>query len=121
MKESFSITISSVLLVLPLSALLILSFMSTSHCSESKVNGMDSAKMDTGKIDVTKEDAVALAKEMAKSEGYEVDQYQIEVQDKGDSWFINFRKDAPYRGGDQHFGIFVDKSCKTEVRLFRGM
>ncbi len=69
---------------------------------------------------LTREQAINIARELARKTYGDVDSFKIRVNDDREQWKIDFvNLGAPVRGEGQHFSVWVNKKTR-DARLFRG-
>ena len=74
---------------------------------------------------ISRTEAIALAKEAAAKAGYKVDDYYFQISEATfqgrPEWdfYFELKRAVDYLGGDQHFGVSVDKET-GETKVFGG-
>lgn len=71
-------------------------------------------------MNISREEAIAIAKKEAGKEGYDTEQFDISCKEKLDGWDVYFYRDLPgVLGEGSHFSVYVDKTS-GECQIFRG-
>ena len=79
----------------------------------------------TIQVKISKTEAISLAKEAGVKAGYKVEEYNFRISEgtlQGrPEWYFYFELKRPvdYLGGDQHFGVSVDKET-GQTRVYGG-
>ena len=69
---------------------------------------------------ITKEQAIAKARELAKRTYGNIDMFEVTAKEDASHWMVNFvNPRALARGQPQHFAVWINKQT-GKARLFKG-